>query len=1284
MKTGFTLIQNKNGKLYTLLLIILFYCFSVSVFSQLSGTYTIGTGGDYTTFSSAATDLTTNGVSGPVIFNVLSGTYTGQFTLDYVPYADETNTITFQSLTGDSTDVVLKYDAEGNDDNFLITLKRCSYVTLKGITFWALDKTYNRIITMEDYGDHISFENCVFKGSYNTNAIARGAHIHAENALLDHLRVYNNRFSRGSFGIVCNSSGKNNLYPVIKFNKFDSLGYCAVFFNTSEAPEISKNMISYSTYGIYISKATNATNIKSNKLMNISHTGMQLNNLKSATGFESNIINNMVAVNQNGGTGIEFRGSDYLNIYNNSILVNRDYFESKAISLEYCVGSTIKMLNNNLVSLNNGYAIYVTNTGNFNQCDYNNFYTPGSIFAYWNNSGKCEDFRTFKSASGDNDHSVFAFPYYESETDLHTRSAWLDGAGTVITGIAEDIDGNTRNEPPDMGCYEFEASEDVKPPLGGTKTIGAGGDFPSLQEAIDAAKIKGISDSLKLQFLNGVHEGQCIITPIAGASSIHPVILESASGNPDDVQIRYQSNSTEDNFVIELKGSSFLHIQNLTLEATGPLYCKVFELRGMVDSLQVKSCVISGISQGDANNRARLVFSDYINFHHMVFSNNSFHNGSTSLLLNLTQPNSLPGELIISDNEFPGNGYQAIYLNKIESPVISDNRIYGSDFGISISHATEKLQINNNYIHTVYGSGIDLNSCSLPLDRHGFIYNNFIVCNGAYPNRSVMEFMNCGFIEIYYNSISSHSNSYKSRPLYVYSGQDLYFRNNIFSNKGLEYAFYIKNVNTATFSAFDYNNFYSEGTNLGYWDQDCADLDAIKSASRKNEHSVFANPAFAADTNLHVSSAYLDSAGTPISWILTDYDGDLRNEQYPDIGADEFTWMPENHPPVALNDTAEVYQGSGVDIEVLLNDSDPDNDSVYVLDTGTPGQGQITKIVDGVLTYLTPQSDFAGLDSVIYYISDERGMKDSAWVFIYVLKSFFDIGFEFYDPDGLPLTRGHLLAAHREGEGPRSDYVWTTIMSGGSGVVNDFPRGYVTASFAPDTVLYPELIKTYLGGTVFYREAAWFDLERDTSGVKIYTQRVHKTIGNSFITGTVINSSDSSALYNKWVFLIDNIGQIVKFDVTDNEGRFHFDSIPPGHYYFDGDFWYNPMDENNDSIFIEEEGQEYFVAATLINMKISVTVSHITGRRELTESEKFTLYPNPVTDKLYLKFDKATGENVKIRIFGIDGAMLKILQPGLVQEKGVLNIPVSDLPPGLYILSIEGNRINYKTRIVKQ
>ena len=1091
--------QIRNTKIKLLLTVLFFFFFSI-VHSQLSGDFTIGSGSDYTTFSAAAEALHTQGVSGPVVFNVISGTYNEQFTLDYVPYASESNTITFQSQTGDSTEVVIKYDAEGNDDNFLVTLKRCSYVTLKGITFWALDDMYNRIITIEDYAEYLSIEHCLFKGTYNTNAIVRSAHIQAQNALLDHLTINNNRFSRGSYGIVFNSSSKNNLYPDIKYNRFDSLGYCAINLNTSEAPAISYNTIGYSSIGIFITRATNATIIQSNKLININHTGMDFRNLKSAPGYESLVSNNMVAANQNGGTGIKVSSSNYLDIIHNTIMTNRDYFQSKVLSLEYCTGSTINILNNNLVSVNDGYALFVNNTGNLNQCDYNNFYTPGRIFAYWNDQKECEDFRTLKEASQDNVHSIFAYPYFISETNLHAQSAWLDGKGVQVPEVTNDLDGVARTNPPDIGCYEFTASDEVKSPLSGIKTIGSGGDYASVQEAITDVRVRGVSDALRLQVLSGTYEEQCIITPIAGASSVHPVILESATGNPEDVNIRYEATGAEDNYVFKLRGSSFLQIRNLSIEATGSRYCNVLELKGMVDSLQVDSCMISGTHQGDANPTGRLVNSDYLNFHYMSFNNNTFRDGSTSLLFNLSKPTSLPGEMILSGNLFPANGYQAIYLFRVESPVISNNRIPGSDYGISISHASKGLLISKNYIHTVYGSGIDLNACSFPQDMHGRIYNNFIVNNGDHANRDIMEIMNCKYIKIYYNTVSSHSVTSKSRPLYIYGGQDLSVINNIFSNEGTEYAINVMNVNPSTFSSFDYNCFYSEGTALGYWNQECTDLDAIKAASGKNEHSVFANPVFVADTNLHVTSYALDGVATPVSWITTDYDGDARDVQYPDIGADEFG-VVENNPPIAVNDT--ITTAVEITIYPLLNDDDIDDDTITITKISAPNQGTAS-IMEGDTTILyTPVSYSPQHDTIQYIIQDNNGGLDTAYIYITLYRLM--TGFTRMDYDIRNISHGSGKFGDYDNDGDLD-----ILMTGWMGTNQD----YISSIYKNTGGNFEEMQAGLSGvspGTP--NAASWIDYDNDNDLDLIIMGRLNNTLNeySTVIYENIENSFTESA-----------------------------------------------------------------------------------------------------------------------------------------------------------------------------
>ena len=100
---------------------------------QMSGIYVIGTGGSYTTFSTAASALSSNGVDGPVTFNVLNGTYDGDFQLNSISGTSETNTVTFQSYSGDAEDVVLTDSYSWA--SYVVQFYGADYVTFKNITF---------------------------------------------------------------------------------------------------------------------------------------------------------------------------------------------------------------------------------------------------------------------------------------------------------------------------------------------------------------------------------------------------------------------------------------------------------------------------------------------------------------------------------------------------------------------------------------------------------------------------------------------------------------------------------------------------------------------------------------------------------------------------------------------------------------------------------------------------------------------------------------------------------------------------------------------------------------------------------------------------------------------------------------------------------------------------------------------------------------------------------------------------------------------------------------------
>lgn len=109
-------------------------------------------------------------------------------------------------------------------------------------------------------------------------------------------------------------------------------------------------------------------------------------------------------------------------------------------------------------------------------------------------------------------------------------------------------------------------------------------------------------------------------------------------------------------------------------------------------------------------------------------------------------------------------------------------------------------------------------------------------------------------------------------------------------------------------------------------------------------------------------------------------------------------------------------------------------------------------------------------------------------------------------------------------------------------------------------------------------------------------------------------------------------------------------------------------------IYLKIEDEEWGSAKPLANNKLTFTLidegSSITGKT----IPKTLIYPNPVTDRLYIEGDKAGG---KISLFDLSGQLIRSEPAGAA---GHTSLDVSTLPAGSYLLQIrsENQVINRK------
>ncbi|HNZ42216.1 MAG TPA: CARDB domain-containing protein [Bacteroidales bacterium] len=431
----------------------------------LNGIYTIGPTGDFATFSDALTSAQTCGISGPVTFNVQSGMYNEQLLISEIPGASATNTITFQSLTGVNTDVVLQ-DTTDATTNYVIKLDGADHLRFKNMTLQSSATTaYSRVIELAAGAIDNQFEGNIITGPAATTISTNTALIYS-GAGLDSLSVFNNNeIINGSYGIYLYGGGTSSLenHTTVSNNTFVDQYQYAIRLGYQYAPTISGNTITAnvtgSFYGIYAYYCDNALKILKNKItLSNSGYGIYVYYCDGAAGQEGLTANNFVSI---GGTsttyGIYNGYSTFQNFYYNSVNVYTDYTTARAM---YMVGTSYPGHNykNNIFAYTgpntSGMAFYVSTVANVNASDYNDLYSTGTNLGYW--GANQADLSAWQAISLNDNNSVSVNPNFVTPTDLHTFTSSLNGYATPIAGITDDIDGEARDaSTPDIGADEF-------------------------------------------------------------------------------------------------------------------------------------------------------------------------------------------------------------------------------------------------------------------------------------------------------------------------------------------------------------------------------------------------------------------------------------------------------------------------------------------------------------------------------------------------------------------------------------------------------------------------------------------------------------------------------------------------------------------------------------------------------------------------------------------------------------------------------------------------------------
>lgn len=84
-----------------------------------------------------------------------------------------------------------------------------------------------------------------------------------------------------------------------------------------------------------------------------------------------------------------------------------------------------------------------------------------------------------------------------------------------------------------------------------------------------------------------------------------------------------------------------------------------------------------------------------------------------------------------------------------------------------------------------------------------------------------------------------------------------------------------------------------------------------------------------------------------------------------------------NDVPIAIDDSAGTQEDTAITIDVLVNDSDPDDDVLILLSSTQGSNGSVNINIDNTVTYV-PNANFNGVDTFTYTIGDGNGGSDTA------------------------------------------------------------------------------------------------------------------------------------------------------------------------------------------------------------------------------------------------------------------------------------------------------------------
>jgi hypothetical protein len=876
--------------------------YSAAALTPLNGTYTVGTGQTYTTINAAINAMTVNGISGPVTFLLASQTFNEQFVLPSISGSSATNTITFQSQSGNAASTILTFNASATATNYIAQLSNASYVTFKNLTFEPTGSSFNRAIWAVNRATDITFENLRITLPSTTSVTEDRAAILLRPTLSSNVRLINSVITGGSHGFIhVGNSTASNYSPgtVITGNAISNVYARPMYLQYHNGIVINDNVItgtSYSDYhGTVIWNSSGNLEMLRNRITG--GAGYALYLYYPNTGGSGLIANNFLQSTNSNSSYYTFfvqQGLVNTNIYHNSVNATGTSTNSTAFHFDRAASVGNRVVNN-IFRANAGVAVEHRNPSTVNsvlESNYNDLFSSGPFLAQFGstNTGTLEDWRT---ASGLDANSVFFDPQYTSDTNLTPTAPGIASAGKNLPAITNDINNATRPAIPSLGAVQYSAA--ALTPLNGTYTVGTGQTYTTINAAINAMTVNGISGPVTFLLASQTFNEQFVLPSISGSSATNTITFQSQSGNAASTILTFNASATATNYIAQLSNASYVTFKNLTFEPTGSSFNRaIWAVNRATDitfeNLRITLPSTTSVTEDRAAILLRPTLSSNVRLINSVITGGShgfIHVG------NSTASNYSPGT-VITGNAISNVYARPMYLQYHNGIVINDNVITGTSYsdyhGTVIWNSSGNLEMLRNRI--TGGAGYALYLYYPNTGGSGLIANNFLQSTNS--NSSYYTFfVQQGLVNtnIYHNSVNATGTSTNSTAFHFDRAASVGNRvvNNIFrANAGVA----VEHRNPSTVNSVlesNYNDLFSSGPFLAqFGSTNTGTLEDWRTASGLDANSLSIDPQFQSATVLYTIIAPLAASGKNVNAEVPDDIDGLARPSTPSIGANQF------------------------------------------------------------------------------------------------------------------------------------------------------------------------------------------------------------------------------------------------------------------------------------------------------------------------------------------------------------------------------------------------------------